>query len=89
MKRQFSIFALVIFTFSCLVSTAVISEENLSDQSLKSTNKTYTTETQSKHKLSRKCAIYSGVCPMNKRAEVGAYCICNTPSGPIHGVVIP
>ncbi|MES9831107.1 MAG: hypothetical protein ABW157_06825 [Candidatus Thiodiazotropha sp. LLP2] len=89
MKRQFSILTLVISTFSCLISTVVISEENLSDQPLKATAKTYTTDTQSKHKLSRKCAIYSGVCPMNKRAEVGAYCICNTPSGPIHGVVIP
>ncbi len=87
MKRVF--FTLVIFVFSCLISTIGVTEEKPSDQSPKSTDKSYTTETQSKQKLSRKCAIYSGICPMNKRAEVGAYCICNTPSGPIHGVVIP
>lgn len=38
---------------------------------------------------SRKCGIYSGICPMSRTAEVGDYCICHTPSGPIHGVVVP
>jgi hypothetical protein len=44
---------------------------------------------QPAHHLSRKCGIFSGFCMMVRRAEVGAYCICNTPSGPIHGVVVP
>jgi hypothetical protein len=38
---------------------------------------------------SRKCAIYSGICRMGRRANVGDYCICHTPSGPIHGVIVP
>ncbi|MBV2091731.1 MAG: hypothetical protein KUF72_12685 [Candidatus Thiodiazotropha sp. (ex Ctena orbiculata)] len=64
-------------------------EEKATEQTPTMQNKTYTAGSDSRPKLSRKCAIYSGICPMNKRSEVGAYCICNTPSGPIHGVVIP
>ncbi|MBW9256809.1 MAG: hypothetical protein K1562_04200 [Candidatus Thiodiazotropha sp. (ex. Lucinisca nassula)] len=64
-------------------------EEKATEQSPNVQNKTYTAGSDSRPKLSRKCAIYSGICPMNRRSEVGAYCICNTPSGPIHGVVIP
>ncbi|MCG7866874.1 MAG: hypothetical protein N0E37_06645 [Candidatus Thiodiazotropha taylori] len=64
-------------------------DEKATEQTPTVQNKTYTTGGDSKPKLSRKCAIYSGICPMNRRSEVGAYCICNTPSGPIHGVVIP
>jgi hypothetical protein len=26
---------------------------------------------------------------MSRTAKVGDYCVCHTPSGPIHGVVIP
>jgi hypothetical protein len=26
---------------------------------------------------------------MRRKVKVGEYCICNTPSGPIHGVVVP
>jgi hypothetical protein len=44
---------------------------------------------QPAHQLSRKCGIFSGVCRMVRPAEVGAYCLCNTPSGAMHGVVIP
>ncbi|MCU7871548.1 MAG: hypothetical protein AAES65_22830 [Candidatus Thiodiazotropha sp. (ex. Lucinoma kazani)] len=51
--------------------------------------KTYTSHSTKKSQLSRKCGIYSGICPMGKPLEVGAYCICHTPSGPIHGVVVP
>jgi len=39
--------------------------------------------------LSLKCAISSGICKMVTPAEVGSYCVCNTPSGPTFGVVIP
>ncbi|MES9946726.1 MAG: hypothetical protein ABW080_17370 [Candidatus Thiodiazotropha sp.] len=51
--------------------------------------KQYSSQPANSGQLSRKCAIYSGICPMGRRAKVGDYCICNTPSGPIHGVVIP
>ncbi|MCU7918527.1 MAG: hypothetical protein KZQ88_07895 [Candidatus Thiodiazotropha sp. (ex Dulcina madagascariensis)] len=54
-----------------------------------SSSKTYSTHPGGKPRLSRKCGIYSGICPMGTLMEVGAYCVCNTPSGPIHGVVIP
>ncbi len=49
--------------------------------------RTYTT--QSDARFSRKCGIYSGICDMHKQVEVGAYCVCQTPSGPIYGVVVP
>lgn len=61
-------------------SSPPVAKENSS-----SSTKTYQTETQ----YSRKCGIYSGVCMMIRPAEVGSYCVCNTPSGPIHGVVMP
>jgi hypothetical protein len=64
-------------------------EEKATEQTSSTNNKTYTAGADQTPKLSRKCAIYSGVCPMRKRTEVGAYCVCNTPSGMIHGVVIP
>jgi hypothetical protein len=51
--------------------------------------KQYSTQPDYSNQRSRKCGIYSGVCPMNRRAKVGDYCVCHTPSGPIHGVVIP
>ena len=51
--------------------------------------KRYSAEAADQTKTSHKCAIYSGICPMRSRVKVGDYCICNTPSGPIHGVVIP
>ncbi|MET0065663.1 MAG: hypothetical protein ABW076_04895 [Candidatus Thiodiazotropha sp.] len=52
-----------------------------------SNTRTYTTRSETQ--LSRKCGIYSGICNMYKRVEVGAYCVCQTPSGPIYGVVVP
>ena len=51
--------------------------------------KQYSTQSAYSKQRSRKCAIYSGVCPMRRTAKVGDYCVCHTPSGPIHGVVIP
>ncbi|MEW8507028.1 MAG: hypothetical protein AB2598_10000 [Candidatus Thiodiazotropha sp.] len=51
--------------------------------------KQYSSQSANRVQYSRKCAIYSGVCPMGRKTKVGDYCICNTPSGPIHGVVIP
>jgi hypothetical protein len=51
--------------------------------------KQYSTQSAYSNQRSRKCAIYSGICPMSRIAKVGDYCVCNTPSGPIHGVVIP
>ncbi|MCG7897314.1 MAG: hypothetical protein JAY99_16655 [Candidatus Thiodiazotropha lotti] len=74
---------------SVLLATTLQADEIATEQKPTGQNKTYTAGSDNKPKLSRKCAIYSGICPMNKRSEVGAYCICNTPSGPIHGVVIP
>jgi len=47
------------------------------------------TAPQPAQQLSRKCGIFSGVCMMVRPAEVGAYCLCNTPSGAMHGVVVP
>ncbi|MEJ2618897.1 MAG: hypothetical protein P8163_01275 [Candidatus Thiodiazotropha sp.] len=64
-------------------------EEKAIEKTPPTNNKTYTAGADRTPKLSRKCAIYSGICPMSKRTEVGAYCICNTPSGSIHGIVIP
>jgi hypothetical protein len=40
-------------------------------------------------RYSRKCGIYSGICPIVTPMKVGDYCVCVTPSGPIHGVVVP
>jgi hypothetical protein len=51
--------------------------------------KHYSTQSEYSNRRSRKCGIYSGVCPMSRSAKVGDYCVCHTPSGPIHGVVIP
>ncbi|MES9968830.1 MAG: hypothetical protein ABW092_02275 [Candidatus Thiodiazotropha sp.] len=51
--------------------------------------KQYSSQATNRDQRSRKCAIYSGICPMRRSATVGDYCICHTPSGPIHGVVIP
>lgn len=51
--------------------------------------KQYSSQAANSDQRSRKCAIYSGVCPMGRSAKVGDYCICHTPSGPMHGVVIP
>jgi hypothetical protein len=51
--------------------------------------KQYSSQSVYRNQRSRKCAIYSGICPMNRAANVGDYCVCHTPSGPIHGVVIP
>ena len=50
--------------------------------------KQYSSQPANSDQRSRKCAIYSGICPMGRTAKVGDYCICHTPSGPIHGVVI-
>ena len=47
------------------------------------------TPSQPAQQLSRKCGIFSGICMMVRPAEVGAYCLCNTPSGAMHGVVVP
>lgn len=43
----------------------------------------------SKPVMSRRCGIYSGVCLMVRKAEVGAYCVCPTAHGMVHGVVVP
>jgi hypothetical protein len=86
MRKQ-PLTTLIALLLSSFVAIDALSEEKQSKQGRSSSEKVYTTET--KPELSRKCAIYSGVCPMRMRAEVGAYCICQTPSGPIHGVVIP
>lgn len=57
----------------------------LAEERPSSSTRTYQTETR----YSRKCGIYSGVCGMTRPAAVGSYCVCITPSGPIHGVVVP
>ena len=86
-KRIVLIYTLLV---GCVLLTMSLqAEEKATEQTPSVQNKTYTAGSNGRPKLSRKCAIYSGICPMNKRSEVGAYCICNTPSGPIHGVVIP
>ncbi len=36
-----------------------------------------------------KCGIYSGICVMMQPGRVGDYCVCQTPSGLIHGVIVP
>jgi hypothetical protein len=51
--------------------------------------KQYSSQTTDTKPRSRKCGIYSGICPMSRAANVGDYCVCHTPSGPIHGVVVP
>ncbi|MCG7932822.1 MAG: hypothetical protein N0C88_06245 [Candidatus Thiodiazotropha lotti] len=86
-KRKILIYSLLLGCFS--IAMSLQAEEKATEQTPSAQNKTYTAGSGSRPKLSRKCAIYSGICPMSKRSEVGAYCICNTPSGPIHGVVIP
>ncbi|MCG8016410.1 MAG: hypothetical protein JAY97_09365 [Candidatus Thiodiazotropha sp. 'RUGA'] len=86
-KRTLLISTLLVGSVSLAMNLQA--EEKATEQAPTVQKKTYTAGGDSRPKLSRKCAIYSGICPMNRRSEVGAYCICNTPSGPIHGVVIP
>jgi hypothetical protein len=78
------------------LSAMPLHAESYKEQALKKDSTTTTTHTKryssqsaDQEQRSRKCAIYSGICPMSRRAKVGDYCICHTPSGPIHGVVIP
>ncbi|MEW8028392.1 MAG: hypothetical protein AB2792_00455 [Candidatus Thiodiazotropha sp.] len=77
-----------------LSSPHLYAEDNTAQQQKQSATTTshtkqYSTQPAHKNQRSRKCAIYSGVCPMSRTAKVGDYCVCHTPSGPIHGVVIP
>ena len=72
----------------CL-SMAAAAEPPQSQAQKASTADSSTSATQQQPRYSRKCGIYSGICPMYRPMEVGAYCVCNTPSGPIYGVVVP
>ncbi|MEJ2592788.1 MAG: hypothetical protein P8178_15590 [Candidatus Thiodiazotropha sp.] len=53
------------------------------------TAQTKTAEQNVETRYSLKCGIYSGICPLVTPMKVGDYCVCATPSGPIHGVVVP
>jgi hypothetical protein len=77
----------ILFLSWLVSSSAWAAEENSGPADNESHTRTYTT--QSETQLSRKCGIYSGICKMHERVEVGAYCVCQTPSGPIYGVVVP
>ncbi|MEW7989956.1 MAG: hypothetical protein AB2724_12560 [Candidatus Thiodiazotropha sp.] len=82
---------LVLFSFPPLQAEEVATQGQ-SQESQTATSKhtrQYSSQSSNPTRRSRKCAIYSGVCPMGSMAKVGDYCICHTPSGPIHGVVIP
>ncbi|MET0091584.1 MAG: hypothetical protein ABW068_16475 [Candidatus Thiodiazotropha sp.] len=72
-----------------IVSTPVRADPETTETAPATPSHTRTYTTQSETRFSRKCGIYSGICNMYKQAEVGAYCVCQTPSGPIYGVVVP
>ncbi|MES9993920.1 MAG: hypothetical protein ABW098_18375 [Candidatus Thiodiazotropha sp.] len=93
MKSLITITSLLLFL--CLVPPLSAEENTVQEQTGQSSattskhKKHYSSQSLNPTQFSRKCGIYSGVCPMNRRVKVGDYCICHTPSGPIHGVVIP
>ncbi|MCU7906449.1 MAG: hypothetical protein KZQ76_11540 [Candidatus Thiodiazotropha sp. (ex Epidulcina cf. delphinae)] len=89
MKPAFALFTLLPLLLGTLPVMALDPETLRANPPKSSSSKTYSTHPGGRPRLSRKCAIYSGICPMSASAEVGTYCVCNTPSGPIHGVVIP
>jgi len=66
-------------------------ETAVSEQSAQSDNTSAEAKRQTGQPavVSRKCAIYSGICLMNRPAEAGSYCVCHTPAGINYGVVIP
>jgi hypothetical protein len=72
-----------------VVSAPVYADPDKPETSPATSSDTRTYTTQSETRFSRKCGIYSGICDMHKQVEVGAYCVCQTPSGPIYGVVVP
>lgn len=89
MKNRFRLRLFTVLLSSCLPLMAFAGDNSPSrDPSTTGYGSPVPTTTQLPQ-YSNKCGIYSGVCPMANAAEVGSYCICNTPSGPIHGVVIP
>ncbi|MCU7931192.1 MAG: hypothetical protein KZQ90_10355 [Candidatus Thiodiazotropha sp. (ex Codakia rugifera)] len=92
MKKTTRYATMLTFLFCSLPAFAVDSSSSQQQQkkSMSAAQvKTYSSDSTKQSQLSRKCGIYSGICPMGKSLEVGAYCICHTPSGPIHGVVVP
>jgi hypothetical protein len=77
-----------------LLSSPCLLAENVGLQQKRATTtnthaKQYDSQSAQTKQRSRKCGIYSGICPMSRTAKVGDYCVCHTPSGPIHGVVVP
>jgi hypothetical protein len=88
-----SVILMITVVLLLLSSFQLHAEDNTAQQQQTETDvndaKQYSTQSEYSNRRSRKCGIYSGVCPMSRSAKVGDYCICHTPSGPIHGVVIP
>jgi hypothetical protein len=88
-RLTFSIAALLLL----IASPYLLAEDASFQQNQVTTTNTHTKQYRSQPtqtmQRSRKCGIYSGICPMSRTAKVGDYCVCHTPSGPIHGVVVP
>lgn len=90
-------FILLFSTICLLIANLALRAEDKGATSTNPPGETKTYQTSSspsptpEHapQLSRKCAIYSGICKMVRPVEVGSYCVCMTPSGEIFGVVIP
>jgi hypothetical protein len=90
MKKGTRIRAMVILSLFCLSMAAAAETSQPQAQKASTANRGRTGSAAQQHpRYSVKCGIYSGICPMFKPMEVGSYCICNTPTGQIYGVVVP
>jgi hypothetical protein len=88
LKRQITVVLLLLASFQLYAQDSTEPEQKQT-ATTGTEIKQYGTQSAYRNQRSRKCAIYSGICPMSRAAKVGDYCVCHTPSGPIHGVVIP
>ena len=84
-RRSLTFLALAFMSMSAVAADMPSAEAPASGAATQARTAEQNVETR----YSLKCGIYSGICPLVSPMKVGDYCICATPSGPIHGVVVP
>ena len=84
-RRLLTFLALAFLSMSAAAADTPAGDAPASGAAARAKTAEQTVETR----YSLKCGIYSGICPLVTPMKVGDYCICATPSGPIHGVVVP